>query len=142
MLNYSNNVACYLQMSQGEGTEGLQVITSVTGQTDGMQVATVTTDNGEVLHIQQADQNTEWCQHWRIKYCTVSYYRGMLWGSKYDKIKIVKIKAKFYMKMLWEFDYDTEKYLCTFFWGSNLRNFYTLQNSLLYDITQYYSLLY
>jgi hypothetical protein len=72
----------------------------------------------------------------------VSYYRGMLWGSKYDKIKIVKIKAKFYMKMLWEFDYDTEKYLCTFFWGSNLRNFYTLQNSLLYNITQYYSLLY
>jgi alpha-D-ribose 1-methylphosphonate 5-phosphate C-P lyase len=46
-------------MSQGEGTEGLQVITSVTGHTDGMQVATVTTDNGEVLHIQQSDQNTE-----------------------------------------------------------------------------------
>lgn len=41
----------------------------------------------------------------------------MMWGSKYDKIKIVQIKAKFYMKMLWEFDYDTEKYLCTFVWG-------------------------
>lgn len=59
MLNYSNNVACYLQMSQAEGTEGLQVINSVTGQTDGMQVTTVTTENGEVLHIQQSDQNTE-----------------------------------------------------------------------------------
>lgn len=48
-----------LPMSQAEGTEGLQVINSVTGQTDGMQVTTVTTENGEVLHIQQSDQNTE-----------------------------------------------------------------------------------
>lgn len=45
-----------LPISQADGTDGLQIVNSVTGQTDTLRVSTVTTENGEVLHIHQADQ--------------------------------------------------------------------------------------
>ncbi|XP_063440748.1 protein BANP-like [Mytilus trossulus] len=48
-----------LPISQADGTEGLQVVNSVGDHSDSLQVHTVTTDSGEVLHIQQTDHATE-----------------------------------------------------------------------------------
>lgn len=52
-------VFLFFQISQADGTEGLQVVNSVGDHSDNLQVHTVTTDSGEVLHIQQTDHATE-----------------------------------------------------------------------------------